>query len=519
MALTGHPTQTPLPPAPDLDTFRLRRFLDKLARAGEMATISDPTDLAAIAEVLEGNPKAVHFKSVGPEHQELAGHIAASRNRLAIAFETEPRTLRTEVQRRLANKPQIVEIPSSEAPAHQVILTGDAADLTTLPVHLQHGYDGAPYISASTDFVIDPKTGHTNIGIRRMMLRGPSEAGVDLNAPSDLRAIYEAAAARGDPLPVAFVIGSHPIDHVAAVMRFPLDDLALLSSLRAAPLPVVKCTTNDIRVPADAEWVLEGYFDPAGHVEREGPFGEFLGYYGEVKNNPVFHLTAITHRKDALFQTSTIGGWSHGDTETAQLNAIRTEIVVWRALESAVREPLAVYATGSGGGAFNVRVQMRQRVPGEARNAIAAVMGCLVNVKNIFVVDPDIDIFSDHQMDWALATRFQPERDLIVMGAMRTLPLDPSLAGANTGSKAGYDLTWPFTFNNRIETRVPEPPRFAGKRFASLDAALADSPKYFEELMTAVASRDGREVVRFLDTVRKSGRLARDEEGRYLIKP
>ena len=111
--------------------------------------------------------------------------------------------------------------------------------------------------------------------------------------------------------------------------------------------------------------------------------------------------------------------------------------MIWRALETAVREPVAVYATTSSGGMFNVRVALRQRVPGEARNAIAACFGALANVKNVFVVDPDIDIFSDEQMDWALATRFQPDRDLVVVGGMRTLPLDPSLAGGRTGAKAG----------------------------------------------------------------------------------
>ena len=236
-------------------------------------------------------------------------------------------------------------------------------------------------------------------------------------------------------------------------------------SLRDAPLPVVKCVTNDIRVPADAEWVLEGYLDERGHVEPEGPYGEFLGYYGALKRNPVFHLTAITRRRDALFQTSTIGGCSLGRTDTALLNALRTEVMIWRALETAVREPLAVYATASSGGMFNVRVALRQRVPGEARNAIAACFGALANVKNVFVVDPDIDIFSDEQMDWALATRFQPDRDLVVVDGMRTLPLDPSLAGGRrVGAKAGFDLTWPFGTSARLETRVPEPPRFAGKR-------------------------------------------------------
>jgi 2,5-furandicarboxylate decarboxylase 1 len=504
----------------DFDRFRLLRFIESLASTSELETREEPIDLAGIAEVLEGNPRAVLLCAAGPERAELVGNVMGGRARLALAFGVKPNELRQEIQRRLRNKPDIVEVARAEAPCQQVVLTGDDADLTRLPVHLQHGADGGPYISASIDFAIDPKTGWTNVGLRRLMLRSPKEAGIDLVAPSDLKAIYEANAAAGKPTPVSFAVGAHPIDHVAATMRLPVDELGLISCLRDAPLPVVKCITNDIRVPADAEYVLEGYLDARGHVEAEGPYGEFLGYYGAVKRNPVFHLTAITRRHDALFQTSTIGGHTLGRTDTAQLSALRTEVVIWRALESAVREPIAVYATTSSGGAFNVRVALRQRVPGEARNAIGACMGALANCKNVYVVDPDIDIFSDEQMDWAMATRFQPDRDLIVMSGLRTLPLDPSLPpGSRVGSKAGYDLTWPFGQADRLEVRVPAPPRFAGKRFASVEAALNDGPKYFEELMAAVGSRDGREVVRTLGHLRDKHSLDRDGEGRYFIKP
>jgi 2,5-furandicarboxylate decarboxylase 1 len=503
--------------ATDFERFRLRTFIEGLA-PDALEVRDQPIDLADVAAALEGNAKAVLFHAVGPERQALAGNVAASRARIAQALGVTPNALLTEVQRRLRNKPDVVEVTRAEAPAQHIVLTASDADLTTLPVHLQHGADGAPYISASTDFVVDPKTGWTNIGVRRLMLRGRTEAGVDLNSPSDLRAIYEASAAEGKPLPIAFVVGSHPIDHLAAVMRLPMDDLALISALRDAPLPVVKCVTNDVRVPADAEWVLEGFIDARGHVEPEGPYGEFLGYYGAVKRNPVFHLTAITRRRDALFQTSTIGGKSLSRTDTAQLNGVRTEAMVWRALETAVREPLGVYATTSSGGMYTLRVSLRQRVPGEARNAIMACFGALTNVKHVFVVDPDIDIFSDEQMDWALATRFQADRDLVVMDGMRTVPIDPSLMGSRIGAKAGFDLTWPLGAAAKLEMRVPEPPRVAGKRFPSLEAALADGPKFFEDLMSAVGSRDGREIVRALETLRAKAALDRDAEGRYFIK-
>jgi 2,5-furandicarboxylate decarboxylase 1 len=502
--------------AADMDRFRLRRFVEELAAPDELDIRNDPVDLADVADALEGNPRAVLFRAAGPERQELVGSVTGSRARIARAFGVAPGELLREIQRRLRNEPEVFEVSRAEAPAQEVVLTGADADLTTLPVHLQHGADGAPYISSSTDFVVDPKTGWTNVGIRRLMLRGRTEAGVDLNSPSDLRAIYEASAAAGEPVPVSFVVGSHPIDHLAAVMRLPMDDLALISLLREAPLPVVKSVTNDVRVPADAEWVLEGHIDARGHVEPEGPYGEFLGYYGAVKRNPVFHLTAITRRRDALFQTSTIGGKWLSRTDTAQLNGVRTEIMVWRALETAVREPIAVYATTSSGGMYTLRVALRQRVPGESRNAIAACFGALTNVKNVFVVDPDIDIFSDEQMDWALATRFQADRDLMVMDGMRTVPIDPSLMGGRVGAKAGFDLTWPVgAAAAKLELRVPAPPKFEGKRFASLEMALAEGPKFFEDLMSAAGSRDGREIVRELEALRGKGGLDRDAEGRY----
>jgi UbiD family decarboxylase len=504
--------------AADFDRFRLRRYIEALSST-ELETRSEPVDLAGIAEVLEGNTKAVLFTSAGPEKAELVGNVMGGRTRLAAAFGVKPSGLLQEIQRRLRTKPEIFEVSRIEAPCQEVVLTGDDADVTKLPVHLQHGADGGPYISASIDYVIDPKTGWTNVGLRRLMLRSDKETGVDLVAPSDLKAIYEANAAKGERTPVSFVVGAHPIDHVAGTMRLPVDELGLVASLRDAPLGVVKCITNDIRVPADAEYVIEGYLDERGHVEAEGPYGEFLGYYGAVKRNPVFHVTAITHRKDALFQTSTIGGKTLGRTDTAQLSALRTEVAIWNALQSAVREPVAVYATTSSGGAFNVRVAIRQRVPGESRNAIGACMGALANCKNVFVVDPDVDIFSDEQMDWAMATRFQPDRDLIVMSGLRTLPLDPSLPpGSRVGAKAGYDLTWPFGTTGRLEVRVPAPPAFAGKRFPTVEAALADGPKFFEELMTAVGSRDGREIVRTLGALRDKLALDRDAEGRYFIK-
>src|SRR5262249_35181496 len=158
------------------------------------------------------------------------------------------------------------------------VATGTDIDLTRLPVHLQHGKDGAPFISAAMDFARDGATGWTNVGLRRLMLRGRATTGVDLVAPSDLRMIYLAALKRGERLPISCGGGGPPVDYCGASRRRPVDELGLLASLRAARMPVEKSITNDLKVPADAEWVLEGYLGEEGYREPEGPYGEFLGY-------------------------------------------------------------------------------------------------------------------------------------------------------------------------------------------------------------------------------------------------
>src|ERR1700754_4775937 len=199
-----------------------------------------------------------------------------------------------------------------------------------------------------------------------------------------------------------------------------------------------------------------------------------MGYYGGVKLNPVFHVTALTRRSDYLFQTVTISGAELRHTDTAQLASLATEVKVWETLLATVREPVAVYVTPSSGGISNVRFSLRQRYPGEARNALASIMGT-TDVKNVMATDDDVDIFSDGQMDWVLATRFQPDRDLLVLSGLRTSPLDPSVTDIRAGgAKVGFDLTRPATAAAQ-ERRwsVPGPPELAAPNGGSTPDAPA----------------------------------------------
>jgi 2,5-furandicarboxylate decarboxylase 1 len=503
-------------PATDTKRFGLRAFVERLVALGECEVHEQPIDLIDVAARLDGNPKAVWFRNAGGS--ELVGNVMGSRTRLALALDSTEQEIGEAMRTRLTARHAPIEVRSEDAPVHEVVRLGAEADLTSLPVHLQHTLDGAPYISASLDFARDKATGWTNVGCRRIMLRTPTTAGIDLNAPSDLRAMYAAATARGEMLEVAYTVGSHPLDFLAAMATTePCDELDVLGALRGGPVPVVKCKTIDVYVPADAEVVLEGYLDERGLVEPEGPYGEYIGYYGAMKRNPVFHLTAITSRRNPLFQTATIGGHWLGCTDTSQLGSVKTESTIGAILRMAVREPGAVYCTASSGGMYNVRVSMRQRYPGEARNAIAAVFASAADVKHVFVVDEDIDVFDDQQVDWALSTRFQADRDLVVESGFRAVPLDPSLDGKRVGAKAGFDLTKPFGKNDTMEYTVPTAPAFgaAGKR--TVLEALTDGPCTFLDLMEATGTRDGREVVRALAPLYDEHRLGRHDDGRYIL--
>jgi UbiD family decarboxylase len=499
------------------ETFRLRTFIDSLGD-DEVHRVAEDMDLVDIAKIVDGTPKAVMFESVGRERSKLAANVAGSRARLAKAFDVPLDGLLPRVLQRLSVPGTVVEVERPDAPVQQIVQTGPDINLFDLPVHLQHSLDGGLFISSAMDISVDEEKGWSNIGIRRLMLHSPDQTGIGLFSPSDLKAIYERSAARNRHLPIAFVVGSHPVDHVAATMRTPGDELQLLASLRGQPTHVVKCITNEIRVPADAEYVLEGYLDSAGHKFPEGPFGEFLGYYGGVKNNPRFQVTAITRRHDAVFQTSTIAGDNLANTDTAQLNSLRTEAVLWTALQNSVRGVLGVHATASSGGMFNVRIALRQFAQGEARNAIATAFGCSVNVKHVFVVDDDIDIFSHEQMDWALATRFQADRDLVVQTGLRAIPLDPSLNGAGTGAKAGFDLTKSGYHRGSVESFVPKTPSFDHPHFESITDALRDGDKTFEQLMGAIGSRDGREIVAQLFDMQNKGSVALADNGKWRYK-
>src|SRR5258705_6322074 len=390
----------------DLDKYRLRRSVERLVDMGEVEIRDEPVPLTGLSAIIEGTEKALLFKKAGPEQVEIVAKTAGSRTRLAAAFETGEDKLHDEYFRRLANPQPVVEVPSDEAPVHEVKITGKDVDLTKLPFHPQHAYDGSCYIRSSIDYTNDTATGRRNVGCRRLSLRNRYETGTNVTAPSDLKRIYTACVARGERLPITFTVGAHPLDFFAATTRQGGDELSLIATFRGEPAPVVKSLTNDILVPADAEMTLEGYLDERGYAEPEGPFGEYMGYYGAIHLDPVFHCTAITMRRNVLHHTLHHGSaFVLDQTDSQNISAIRVESEAMKVLRAAGRDPVAAYSRHTSGGSNTLRVSIRQRSFGDARLAIASLFGGIARLKHIFMFDDDIDIRDDKQGEWALGTR------------------------------------------------------------------------------------------------------------------
>jgi 3-polyprenyl-4-hydroxybenzoate decarboxylase len=189
-----------------------------------------------------------------------------------------------------------------------------------------------------------------------------------------------------------------------------------------------------------------------------------------------------------------------------------------RALKGAHVEAVAIHNVSHSGGNQEMRIAIRQRSQGDARRAIHAIFAALMPIKHVFVVDEDVDVFDDHQVDWALSTRFQADKDLVLVDGLPGMRMDPSLEGRPWQSKAGFDCTVRFGRKQTVDLRRPQAAVFEGKRkVATVREALANGPLYFAEIMNALGSLDGREVACEIDALRQEGLLCRNADGQYFL--
>jgi 2,5-furandicarboxylate decarboxylase 1 len=315
----------------------------------------------------------------------------------------------------------------------EVVQRGDDVDLLALPQIVHHDRDAGPYVTAAISFARDPDSGTWNCAYNRLMVQGRDRTSIHLTLGKHLWEFYKIAEARGEPLPVAFAIGVHPAIALGALAIGSIDEdeRAIMGALLGEPLELVKCETSDVLVPAHAELILEGEILPVSRV-AEGPFGEFTGYSLGERQREVVRYTAVTHRRDAMFQDITVAHLDH-----MLLSTIPMEANLYRAVRAMVPSVKAVRVPGP----FTCYVSIEQRLVGQAKNAIMAVFGADLYMKRVVIVDHDVDVFDDRQVNWALATRCQPDRDIAIITNARGSDLDPSTREDGYTAKWGVDAT------------------------------------------------------------------------------
>lgn len=419
----------------------LRSYLDKVRaeRPEEFLTISrevDPAyEITASIVKLEKEAKrrpVMLFEKVKGTDFPVMSNLHASRPRLAMALGCNPRDMQKTFLAAMENPIAPKEV--NNGPCKDVVLKGADVDMRALPQVVHHGGDGGPYITAAISFAKDPETGIYNCAYNRLMITGKDTTSIHLTLGKHLWEFHKVAEARGEPLQVAFAIGVHPAIALGALSIGSIDEdeTAIMGGLFGEAMEVVRCETIDLLVPAQAEMIIEAEILP-GDTVNEGPFGEFTGYSLGAREREVVKVKAITHRKDAYFYDMNVGHLDH-----MLLSTVPMEANLLRAVRSMVPSVTAVRVPSP----FTCYVSIEQRLKGQGKNAIMAVFGADLYIKRVVVVDHDVDIYDERQVNWALATRSQPDRDMILIKGARGSDLDPSTSGDDGfTSKWGVDAT------------------------------------------------------------------------------
>ena len=514
-----------------------RQFLDRLRQTGELVDLHQAVDIRHIATLVDQAKTALYFHNViGYDIPVVSGNIR-SKERAAMAMGCETFG---EIEMKLAQaiaKP----IPPKylkTSPTREVTLIGDEVDLYKLPIPMSSIYDGGPMITAGVVIAKDPELGF-NSGIYRFIVKEKSLTGIDIVTPNNMRLFAQRAFERNEPLPISISIGTHPFEITGSGYRAPLgvDEMAIAGGLRGEAVELAPCETIDVPYIADAEIVLEAEILPTGWTWPEGRFGEFTRLMGGLHWNPLVRIKAISMRKDAIYYNL------HMPWENTWLAAPTRYTAIRQALKIANVQVKDINVT-LGGCAFWHAVISIKKTPGDAKNALLAALS-VMDLKHVVVVDDDIDVNDPTDVEWAIATRVQGDKDIIIVPNARAKPLDPSLPqGAGvvpTGTKVGIDATIPdgipkehyerityaYADTAKVDDYVNGKKDPVGKAGGEREtealakqilAAIEAEPLYYTDIAERFAEYDFRTVARALGHLHATEKLWQDSRGRMCVR-
>jgi 2,5-furandicarboxylate decarboxylase 1 len=517
-----------------------RGFLARLRAEKELTDIRQPVDIRHIATLVDQSDQALFFHDViGYDMPVVSGIIRSSRRASLSLGCARFAEIEFRLQQGIDHpiSPQFVEA----APAKEVIEVDDEVDLFRLPIPMSSIYDGGPMITAGVVIARDREYG-VNSGMYRFMVKEKNLTGIDIVTPNNMRLFAQRAYEAGRPCPISISIGTHPFEIMGSGFRAPLgvDEMAIAGGIRGAAVKLTQCETIDMPCLAEAEIVLEAEILPTGWTHPEGRFGEFTRLMGGLHWNPLVKVKAITRRKDAIYYAL------HMPWENTWLAAPTRYQSLRRALKSAGIQVKDINVTLGGCGFWHAIVSITKQA-GEGKNALLAALTAQ-DIKHVVVVDDDIDVHNAMDVEWAIATRVQGDKDVIVIPGARAKPLDPSLAVTPpgvvpTGAKVGIDATIgegiPRERFERIAYAYADRAKVADYAAGKADAAppnaavteqavatlageiyklIEREPQYYSAIAERFAVHQFQSVARALGKLHAEEKLWQDPRGRLCIR-
>lgn len=470
-----------------LDT--LSEFIDAIDRIGELHRITQPvkvhlelTEIADRVSKMPGGGKALLFENPVLRNGTISQYPVAinlfgSMRRMSLALGVDnlddighriTKLMDLKVPDGFLGKlsllPRLLEVSKfpprvkGGAPSCQeIVWQGDEIDLDKIPVLQCWPEDGGPYITMTAVISKDPARGIRNVGMYRVQQLGKKHVAMHWQRHKTGAEHMRQMAERGEKMPVCIVVGSDPASMFSASAPLPpnIDEFLFAGFLRKDPVKLTKAVTNDLEVPADAEFVIEGYIDPGEELIVEGPFGDHTGFYSEADLYPKVHVTAVTMRKNAVYSTTIVGRPPMEDFYLGHA----TERIFLPLLKLTTPEIVDYHMPAEGGFHNLVFVSIDKRYPGHADKVMHALwgQGLMSLAKVLVVVDKDINVRNPVEAWWVALNNMDPQRDVrFTMGPVDVL--DHASRAFTYGSKMGIDATrkWPEEGFTRAWPKVIE---------------------------------------------------------------
>ena len=407
----------------------------------EMNPVFEPTALIMELDRIKHFP-LVYFENIAGSSFPVVANVLATRQRLSMAMDAGPESAAAVFAEGIksAIAPELI----SEAPFQAHRLTAEAVDLNLLPILTHFPVDAGPYITAGLVMAKDPQSNADTCGYHRMQLKGPNKLGISLHSRQRLWEYLRRAESAGHNLEAAVVIGAHPAVSLGSMALVPYDQgkFARIGGLLREPLRITPCRDIGVEVPFFAEIVIEGEILADRH-EPEGPFAEFTNYASYRSTENIFMVKSVQYRDQALYQSITPAM----SADHVTIVAVQREGDLLRALNQTLPNIKQVHAPLSACGLFHCYISMEKIAEGQPTQAILAALAVDHNIKLVIVVDADVDVFDETQVLWAVATRVQADRDVLIIPQHQGMgcTLDPSTDDLSRSAKMGIDATKPLS--------------------------------------------------------------------------